>query len=152
MTEIGLFQQYPTKQAEKLHLALNLSPPPTDADKQEAPVVKELGLFALEGVADKLERPSHKKKHNRVKPQAVNEHASQRQGKRKENCRYAQGMAYPIHRMLMAAGILRDPLFVRARFVGAAAKHGGYDDTRLEWSTGKVRCRVERASDGVLAS
>lgn len=126
--------------------AVNLGPPPTHTDKQETPIVKELRFFALEGVADELQRPSHNEKPNRIKPQRVNEQTSQKQGQRNEYRRYPQGMAYPVYSMLMAAGILRDPLFV-----GAAAKHGAYDDTRLEGSTGKSD-GVERLSEGVLAS
>ena len=85
--------------------------------------MKELRLFALERMSDELERPSRKKKDKRVKPQPVNEDASGEQGERKQNRRYSQGMAYPVYRVLMAARILRDPLFVRTRFVGAAAEH-----------------------------
>ena len=101
-------------------LAVNLGPPPAHADKQEPPVVKELRLLVLECVTDELERPSHKKKRKRVNPQPVNENAYEEQAERNENRRYPQGMAYPVHRMLMAAGILRNPLFV-----GATAQHGG---------------------------
>src|ERR1700674_3825143 len=128
-------------------LAVNLGPPPAHADKQETPVVKELRLFALERVAYELERPSHKEKQKRIKPQPANEDASEEQGERKENCRYPQGMAYAVYWVLMAAGILRDPLFV-----GAAAKHG---DLMIHGSNRKVvgrMCRVERPSGGVLAS
>jgi hypothetical protein len=109
--------------------------------------VKELGLFALERVAYELERPSHKEKQKRIKPQPANEDASEEQGERKENCRYPQGMAYAVYRVLMAAGILRDPLFV-----GAAAQHG---DLMIHGSNRKAvgrMCRVERPSGGVLAS
>ena len=110
--------------ADFSRLTVNLSPPPTHADKQETTIVKKLRLFALEGVSDELERPSQQKKDNRIKPQLVNEHASDKQGERSQNCRYPQSMAYAVYWMLMAAGILRDPLFVRARFVGVSAKHG----------------------------
>jgi hypothetical protein len=109
--------------------------------------VKELRLFALERVADELERPSHKEKHKRIKPQPANEDASEEQGERKENCRYPQSMAYPVYWVLVAASILRDPLFV-----SAAAKHG---DLMIHGSNIKVpcrMCRVERPSGGVLAS
>src|SRR5580692_11033700 len=60
-------------------------------------------------------------------------------------------MAYPVYRMLMAARILRDPLFVRARFVSAASRHG---DLMIHGSHTKMaaRCQVERPSGAVLAS
>jgi hypothetical protein len=101
-------------------LAMNLGPPPAHADKQETPVMKKLRLFALKGVADELERPSHKKKPERIKPQPVNEDACEEQGERNQNCRYPQRMAYAVYRMLMAAGILRDPLLI-----SASAQHSG---------------------------
>ena len=51
------------KNAAKRHIShlratTKLGPPPTDADKQEAPVAEELRRFALEGMADELEKPS----------------------------------------------------------------------------------------------
>ena len=125
---------------------MNLGPPPTHTDQQETPVVKELRLFVLEGVADELQCPSRQKKHKRINPQPVNENADKEHGERNQNRRYSQGMAYPVHRVLMAAGILRNPLFV-----SAAAQHG---DLMIHGSNRKVvgRCRVERPSGGVLAS
>ena len=81
--------------------------------------MKKLGLFALEGVANKLEHPSHHEKHKRINPQPVNENASKKQRKRKQNCWYPQGVAYAVYRMLMTSGILRNPLFV-----SSTAKHG----------------------------
>ena len=111
-------------------LALNLRPPPAHADKQETPVVKELRLFVFEGVADELQCPSRQKKDKRVKPQPVNENAEKEQAERNQNGRNPQGMANPVHRMLMAAGILRNPLFV-----SAAAKHG---DLMIYGLNGKV--------------
>jgi hypothetical protein len=33
-------------------------------------------------------------------------------------------VADPVHRVLMAAGVLRNPLFIGTRFVRAAAEHG----------------------------
>jgi hypothetical protein len=44
-------------------------------------------------------------------------------------------MTEPVYRVPMAAGIVRDPLFVRAGLVGAAAKHG---DLMIHGSTRKV--------------
>ena len=81
--------------------------------------MKELGLFALERVADELKRPPHKEKRKRIKPQPVNEDAPDEQCQGDENRRYAKRMADPVYRVLMAVGILRDPLFGRA-----IAQHG----------------------------
>jgi hypothetical protein len=81
--------------------------------------VKELGFFALEGMADELERPSQKEKRERVGPQPVDEDADEKQSKRKQNCRDAESVAKPVYGVLMAGGVLRHPLFV-----GATAQHG----------------------------
>src|SRR6202023_3591651 len=102
---------------------MNLGPPPAHADKQETPVVEKLRLFALERMADELERPSHYEQRKRINPQTANEDAPEQQGNRKQDCGNPKGVAEPVHRMLMATGILRDPLFVRARFVSASAQH-----------------------------
>src|SRR5271167_304292 len=104
---------------EHLCLAVNFGPPPTHADKQETPIVKELRIFAFEGMADELEGPSHKEKPKRVEPQPVNEDGSEEQGQRNQNRRYPQGVADAVYRVLMAGGILRHPLFI-----AAAAQHG----------------------------
>ena len=113
---------------------MNLGPPPTHADKQETPVVKELRLFVFEGVADELQCPSRQEKDKSIKPQPVNENAEKEQAERNQNGRYPQGMAYPVHRMLMAAGILRNPLFV-----SAVAQHG---DLMIHGSYGKAICAI----------
>jgi len=118
-------------------LAMNLGPPPAQANKQETPVVKEFRLLVLKRVANELKRPSHKEKHKRIKPQPVNKDAREEQSDRSHNRRYPQRMAYPVHRVLMAARILRDPLFIRARFVAAASKHGDLNDTRLQTKSGE---------------
>ncbi len=55
--------------------------------------MKELRLFALERVPDELEHPSHNEKHQPIKPQPVNEDASQEQPQRNQNYRYPQRMA-----------------------------------------------------------
>ncbi len=55
--------------------------------------MKELRLFTLERMSDELEHPSRKEKHERIKPQPVNENASQEQRKRNQNYRYPQRMA-----------------------------------------------------------
>ena len=62
----------------------------------------------------------------------MNEHARDEQGYRNDDRWYPQRMAYPIYRVLMAARILRDPLFIRARLVAATAHHSDLNDTRLE--------------------
>ncbi len=62
---------------------MNFGPPPAHADKQETPVVEKLRLFALEGMADELERPSHKEKRERIRPQPANEDAGEEQQRAK---------------------------------------------------------------------
>ena len=55
--------------------------------------MKELRFFVLESVADKLEHPPHNEKHQPIKPQPMNENASQEQRERNQNYRYPQRMA-----------------------------------------------------------
>ncbi len=96
--------------------------------------MKKLGLFVFERVTDELERPSRQEKHKRIKPQPVNENAEKEQAERNQNGRYPPGMAYPVHRVLMAAGILRNPLFV-----SAVAQHG---DLMIHGSYRKAICAI----------
>jgi hypothetical protein len=56
--------------------AANFCPPPAHSDEQKTPVMKELRGFAFEGMADELERPSGQKQSERIRPQTVNESAS----------------------------------------------------------------------------
>src|SRR5579863_137128 len=100
-------------------LAVNLGPPPAYSDKQEPQIMKEFWLFALEGMADELERPSHEEEGKRIGPEAVDKEAGDQQGERNKNCRYTQGVADAVDGVLMTGRILRDPLFV-----GAGAQHG----------------------------
>ena len=81
--------------------------------------MEEFGGFALEGVADELESPSEQEQEGGVGPEAVQEDASYEQGYRDENCRDAEGVAGSVDGVLVAGGVLGDPLFV-----GAVAHHG----------------------------
>jgi hypothetical protein len=87
----------------------------------------------LEAVADELKCPSQKEQRKPINPQPVNKDACEEQGERNQNGRYPQGMAYPVDRVLMAAGISRDPLFVCT-----AAEHG---DLMIHGSARKVAAR-----------
>ena len=106
-----------------LSLAVDLGPPPADAHEQKAPVLKELGRLALEGVADKLKNPADYKYSEGVGPQAMKEDAGQKKWDGEQNRRNAERVAGPVYGMLMASGVLRDPLLV-----GAVAQHAE-DDT-----------------------
>jgi hypothetical protein len=70
--------------------AVDLSPPPADADEQETPVVEEFRRLALEGVADELENPSHEEQSQRVQPQPVEEDAGNKNWDREQDRRDAQ--------------------------------------------------------------
>ncbi len=58
--------------------AVDLGPPPTDADEQETPVGKELRRLSFEGVADELEDPSDNKQSQSVGPHTVEEDADEK--------------------------------------------------------------------------
>ena len=70
--------------------------------------------LAFKGVADELEKPSGEEKTERVGPQAVEEDTGNKKRQREQDGRDAQGMAGPVHGMLVAARVLRDPLLVGA--------------------------------------
>ena len=81
--------------------------------------MEEFRGLAFEGVADELEDPSRDKKTEGVGPQAVEEDAAKKERERQQDGRDAQGVTDPVHGMLVAGGVLRDPLLV-----GAVAQHG----------------------------
>jgi len=95
-------------------LPAHLGPPPAHADQQKSPVVEKLRLFAFEGMADELQNPSQNKQRGGVDPQGMKKDASNRQRQGKHDQRNAKAVAQPVHRMSVAAGILRDPLFAAA--------------------------------------
>ncbi len=76
--------------------------------------MEELRSLTLEGVSDELQRPSEEEEGKSVDPQPVDKDGGQEEHERDDNCRNAESMAGPVYRMLMAARVLRDPLFVRA--------------------------------------
>jgi hypothetical protein len=76
--------------------------------------VEELGFFTLERVADELKDPSEQEKRESVGPQAMHENAGCEDTDREKNQRDAQSVAGAVHGMLMAGGVLRDPLFAAA--------------------------------------
>jgi hypothetical protein len=65
----------------------------------------------LESVADELENPSNCKQNGGADPHSMQENAEEEEGERKNDEWDAQGVADAIDRVLMAGGILRDPLF-----------------------------------------
>ena len=94
--------------------AVNLCPPPADADEEKAPVREKFRGLAFEGMADELENPSNDKEGESIGPQAMNEDTGQKKWDGEQNRRYAQRVAEAVHGMLMAGGVLRDPLLVGA--------------------------------------
>ena len=112
----------------KRHLgsSVNLCPPPPDADKQEAPVVKELRRFTLKGVPHKLKQPSKREQRKCEPPEAMTEKSRCENGKRDQNGGDSVRMAEAVYRMLMASLILCDPP-VSALFT----RHTAQNDTRL---------------------
>lgn len=109
--------------------------------------MEEFRGFAFECVADELERPSDQEQSKCVDPQPMEEDAGHKNRQRKQNGRYAQRVAQPVHRMPMAGAILRDPLLV-----GASARHARDDITirtgasahRTQNTRGVARRRLTR--------
>jgi len=94
--------------------AVNLCPPPADAHEEESPILKEFRRLAFEGMADELKNPSYDKEGERIGPQAMEEDTAKKQREREQDGGYSQGVAGAIHGVLMAGGVLRDPLLVGA--------------------------------------
>jgi hypothetical protein len=80
--------------------------------------VKELRRFAFKCVPDELEDPSDQKERESINPHTVNEDACDKKRNRDKDSGDAKGVACLVHRMLMAAGVLCDPLLA-----SAVAKH-----------------------------
>ena len=99
--------------------ATHLSPPPAHANQKKTPVMEEFWLFAFEGMADKLQDPTHYEKASRVHPEAVNEYRGQSQSQRNHDHGNAEAVAGPVYRMSMTACVLRNPLLV-----GSSTQHG----------------------------
>ena len=76
--------------------------------------MKKFRRLAFEGVADELEKPSGEEEAERVGPQAMEKDAGKKYWEREQDGRNAQGVADPVHGMLVAGGVLRDPLLVGA--------------------------------------
>jgi len=94
--------------------AVDLGPPPADADKQEAPVAKEFRRFAFKSMADELEDPSDHEQRQCVEPKATKEEAGKEYANRDQNGGNAERMAEAIDRVLVAARVLGDPLLAGA--------------------------------------
>ena len=101
-------------------LALDLGPPPADANEEEAPVGKKFWRLAFKGVADELENPSQDEQSQRVGPETMEEEAGEKNYEREHNGWDAQSVAGAVHGMLVTGSVLRDPLLA-----GAVAQHGG---------------------------
>ncbi len=94
--------------------AVDLCPPPADADEEEAPVAEEFRGLAFEGVADELEDPSEGEEAEGVEPQLMKEEAGHEEWDREQDRRDAEGVAETIHWMLVAGRVLGDPLLAGA--------------------------------------
>ena len=101
--------------------AVDLGPPPADADEEESPVAEKFGGLAFKGVADELENPSADEQCEREDPEAMEEESGGGDGDGEQNSGDAEGVADAIHRMLVTGGILGDPVLIRAVFAGAIA-------------------------------
>ena len=107
--------------------AVDLGPPPADADEQESPVAEEFGRLAFKGVTDELEDPSEREQRQRVKPQPMIEKSDEEDPNRNQNGRNAKGVAEAIDGMLVTARVSRDPLLI-----AISAQHADKMILRLE--------------------
>src|SRR5690242_1610261 len=77
-------------------------------------------------MADKLENPSDDEETESIEPESMKKESSDSQRNRDENRGNSERVAGAISRMLMAAGVLGDPLFG-----SAVAEHWEDDTTRF---------------------
>jgi hypothetical protein len=97
-----------------LGLAAHLGPPPAHADEKKAPVLKELGLFVLKGMANELQKPAKDEESSGKHPERMKENGGHGECQGQDNQRNAKTMAEPVDRMGMAACVLCDPMFAGA--------------------------------------
>jgi hypothetical protein len=93
-----------------LRLASHFGKPPAKADEKKTPILKELGRLALKGVADELEDPADDEEADGEYPEAgVPE---DEWGNEDAECDHgdADGVAGAIDRVLVAGGVLTDPI------------------------------------------
>ena len=88
--------------------------------------MEEFWRLAFEGVADELENPSEEEKKGGIEPEAMKEDARDQEGCGNQNGGDAERMAGAINGVLMAGGVLGNPLFI-----GAVAEHE-WDHTPVE--------------------
>src|SRR5947209_5605020 len=94
--------------------AAHLGPPPAHPDQQEAPITKELRLFVLKGMPDKLQNPAKNKESCGVRPERVKEDRHNKHCNGEHDQRNAKTMAKPVYWMSVAACVLCDPLLAAA--------------------------------------
>ena len=76
--------------------------------------MEEFGLFALEGMSDELQCPAKEEQAEGIDPEGMEEEAGHSQSKREENGGDAERVASTVYRVLVAAGVLGDPLLAGA--------------------------------------
>src|SRR5258708_4181574 len=76
-----------------LGFAVNLGPPPANADEQESPVAEKVRGLAFKGMADELEEPSDHEQPQRIHPEAMKEKTGDRDCNRNQNCGNAERVA-----------------------------------------------------------
>ena len=104
-----------------LRLASDLRDPPAKSDEQETPVFEELRGLAFDVVSDELEDPAHHENYCGRNPERGHHEAGDCHQYRNDDHRNSEGMAEPIHRMLVTGCVLRDPLGHRP-----IAKHAAF--------------------------
>ena len=93
-----------------LGLPADFRGPPARAYQQESPVGEKFGRLAFEGVADELEGPSQDEQSEGYDPRPVDEEREGETYEREQDKRDADGVAGAVYGVLMAGGVLRDPV------------------------------------------
>jgi hypothetical protein len=103
-----LFREQQQQNAKEF--ASHFGKPPAEADEEKTPVLKELGRLALNGVADELEDPADDEKADGEHPEAgMPEDEWDHQDAERDHGD-ADGVTDAIDRVLVAVGVLADPI------------------------------------------
>lgn len=76
--------------------------------------MKEFRRLAFKGVANELEDPADHEQSQRVEPQPMKEETRDEDRDRNKNSGNTESVAEAVEGMLVAGGVLRDPLFASA--------------------------------------
>ena len=103
-------QNHSRAKSKELRLARHFGKPPAETDEEKTPVLKKLGRLALEGVANELKDPADDEEADGEHPEAGMPEDEWGYEDTKRDHGDADGVADAIDRVLVAVGVLADPM------------------------------------------